>query len=63
MCVSKMSRRDSRKEWLVCALGGDHTVWNSGVWDFGPVILKVRIWLAFHVRDPRHVECIEGRGR
>jgi len=52
--------KDSREERLVGALGGDHTVWDGRVWDFWPVILEVRIGLALHVCDPRHVFSVVG---
>lgn len=41
--------RDARKERLVGALGGDHTVWDGRVWDFWVVILEVRIGLGLHI--------------
>ena len=46
--------KDSRKERSIRALGRDHAIWDGWVWDFWPVIPKVRIRLALRVCYPRH---------
>jgi len=46
---------NARKERLVRALGGDHTVGDGGVGDLGAIVLEVGVWFAVDICDPGHV--------